>query len=292
MANIYGLDSLSVDEIDKILNRAQEFCDGATSNIGKGKIIASLFFEPSTRTQNSYTIAAMRLGAEILNFNAETSSIQKGETFYDTVKCFEALGCDASIIRHGDTEYYKQLTSVTMPIISGGDGTGNHPSQSLLDLLTIRQDFSDFKGLKICIVGDVAHSRVAHTNLQVMKRLGMDTYISGPKEFAEDGHNYIDFDTAVKEMDVVMLLRIQHERLCEKMVTSKKDYNRLYGLTKQRVQSMKPNAIIMHPAPFNRGVEIDDDCVECEKSRIFKQMTNGVFVRMAIIELAFSNRNI
>ncbi len=290
MPNIFALESLPIDEIHKLLDRAEQFACGETSDIGKGKIIASLFFEPSTRTQNSYTIAAMRLGAEIISFNAETSSIQKGETFYDTVRCFEALGCDAAIIRHGKTAYYNQLSAVKMPIISGGDGTGNHPSQSLLDLLTIRQDFKSFDGLKICIVGDVLHSRVAHTNLEVMKRLGMDTYVSGPKEFHELGHRYIDFDDAIKEMDIIMLLRIQHERLTEEMSMTIEEYNHLYGLSKKRVAAMKDNAIIMHPAPFNRGVEIDDDCVECEKSRIFKQMTNGVFVRMAIIEYAFSQK--
>ncbi|MFI3174897.1 MAG: aspartate carbamoyltransferase catalytic subunit [Bacillota bacterium] len=290
MSNIFALESLSIDEIDTILDRAEQFCNGETSTIGKGKIIASLFFEPSTRTQNSYTIAAMRLGAELINFNAETSAIQKGETFYDTVKCFEALNYDAAIIRHAETAYYKQLSAVKMPIISGGDGVGNHPSQSLLDLLTIRQDFKSFEGLKICIVGDVVHSRVAHTNLEVMKRLGMDTYVSGPKEFHEHGHQYINFDRAIKEMDIIMLLRIQHERLTEEMSMTTEEYNRLYGLSPERVKAMKDHAIIMHPAPFNRGVEIDDDCVECEKSRIFKQMSNGVYVRMAIIERAFSNK--
>ncbi len=287
MKNLFELDSLSIQEIHNILNRAQQFCEGQTSKVANDKVIASLFFEPSTRTQNSFSIAAMRLGAKVVTFNADTSSIKKGETFYDTVKCFEALGCDAAIIRHSENEYYKQLTNIKMPIFSGGDGTGNHPTQSLLDLLTIKQDFENFEGLKICIVGDIAHSRVAHTNMNVMKRLGMQVFLSGPEEFKEEGYDYIDFDEAVKEMDIIMLLRIQHERLKGEMVLSKEEYNTLYGLNKQRVNKMKDTAIIMHPAPFNRGVEIDDDCVECEKSRIFKQMENGVYVRMAVIERAF-----
>lgn len=284
MKNLFNLSSLSIEEITAILDRAQQFADGEKSDRAKGKVVASLFFEPSTRTQNSYSTAVMRLGGQVLTFNSSVSSMTKGETFYDTVKVFESLGCDAAIIRDKKNEYWKELEGIKMPILSGGDGTGNHPTQSLLDLLTIRQEFGHFDGLKVCIVGDIIHSRVAHTDIEVMERLGMEVYTSGPDEFKEEGFNYIDFDKAIKEMDVIMLLRIQHERLSSEMVMSKEDYNKQFGLNKDRVRAMKPNAIIMHPAPFNRGVEIDDDCVECEKSRIFKQMSNGVFVRMAVVE--------
>ena len=284
MKNLFNLSSLSIEEITAILDRAQQFADGEKSDRAKGKVVASLFFEPSTRTQNSYSTAVMRLGGQVLTFNSSVSSMTKGETFYDTVKVFESLGCDAAIIRDKKNEYWKELEGIKMPILSGGDGTGNHPTQSLLDLLTIRQEFGHFDGLKVCIVGDIIHSRVAHTDIEVMERLGMEVYTSGPDEFKEEGFNYIDFDKAVKEMDVIMLLRIQHERLSSEMIMSKEDYNKQFGLNKDRVRAMKPNAIIMHPAPFNRGVEIDDDCVECEKSRIFKQMSNGVFVRMAAVE--------
>lgn len=284
MKNLFNLSSLSIEEITAILDRAQQFADGEKSDRAKGKVVASLFFEPSTRTQNSYSTAVMRLGGQVLTFNSSVSSMTKGETFYDTVKVFESLGCDAAIIRDKKNEYWKELESIKMPILSGGDGTGNHPTQSLLDLLTIRQEFGHFDGLKVCIVGDIIHSRVAHTDIEVMERLGMEVYTSGPDEFKEEGFNYIDFDKAIKEMDVIMLLRIQHERLSSEMIMSKEDYNKQFGLNKDRVRAMKPNAIIMHPAPFNRGVEIDDDCVECEKSRIFKQMSNGVFVRMAAVE--------
>lgn len=288
MANLFNLADLTVEEIEEILNRAGEFSDGAQSKVAENKVIASLFFEPSTRTQQSFSMAAMRLGAKVLTFNSEVSSMQKGETFYDTVKTFEMIGSDAMVIRHKENEYYKQLSGVKVPILSGGDGTGNHPTQSLLDLLTIKQDYGSFTGLKICIVGDIVHSRVAHTNMEVMNRLGMEVYTSGPEEFREEGANYIDFDRAVSEMDIIMLLRIQHERLSESMQMSKQDYNRAYGLNAERVAQMKPRATILHPAPFNRGVEIDDDVVECAQSRIFKQMKNGVFVRMAVIERAFT----
>ena len=289
MKNLFDLSSLCVEEINAILDRARQFANGEKSDAAKGKVVASLFFEPSTRTQNSYSMAVMRLGGQVITFNSEVSSMKKGETFYDTVKVFEALGCDAAIIRHSENEYYKQLTNIKMPILSGGDGTGNHPTQSLLDLLTIKQEFGKFEGLKVCIVGDIVHSRVAHTNIEVMQRLGMEVYTSGPDEFKEEGFNYIDFDKAVKEMDVLMLLRIQPERLSGEMIMTKEDYNKPFGLNMDRVNAMKPGAIIMHPAPFNRGVEIDDDCVECAKSRIFKQMANGVFVRMAVVERALKD---
>ncbi len=288
MASLFNLADLAVAEIEEILNRAEEFAVGAQSKAAENKVIASLFFEPSTRTQQSFSMAALRLGAKVLTFNSEVSSMQKGETFYDTVKAFEMIGADAMVIRHKENEYYKQLAGINVPILSGGDGTGNHPTQSLLDLLTIKQDYGHFEGLKICIVGDIAHSRVAHTNMEVMRRLGMEVYTSGPEEFREGNSNYIDFDSAVREMDVIMLLRIQHERLSESMQMSKEEYNRLFGLNSSRVAQMKPKAIILHPAPFNRGVEINDDIVECDQSRIFKQMRNGVFVRMAVIERAFN----
>jgi len=287
MSSLLNLADLSVAEINRIIERAVEFSNGANSRMAENKVIASLFFEPSTRTQQSFSMAALRLGAKVLHFNTEASSMQKGETFYDTVRTFEMIGADALVIRHKENRYYDQLTEINVPILSGGDGTGSHPTQSLLDLMTIKQDFKKFDGLKICIVGDIVHSRVAHTNMEVMQRLGMDVFTSGPEEFKEEGCQYISFDKAVEEMDVIMLLRIQHERLSDAMQMSKEIYNGNFGLSKRRVEMMKPNAIIMHPAPFNRGVEIDDDVVECDKSRIFKQIQNGVFIRMAVIERAF-----
>ncbi len=287
MANLLSLADLSVPEVNKILNRAEAFVNGATSRAAENKVIASLFFEPSTRTQQSFSMAACRLGAKVLTFNADSSSMQKGETFYDTVRTFEEIGSDALIIRHKENEYYKRLTGVKIPILSGGDGTGNHPTQSLLDLMTIRQEFGGFEGLKICIVGDILHSRVAHTNSEIMRRLGMEVFTSGPEEFREEGYGFIEFSKAVETMDILMLLRIQHERLEGTMRMSPAEYNRDFGLSLDRSRRMKKGSIIMHPAPFNRGVEIDDEVVEGPRSRIFKQIRNGVFVRMAVIERAF-----
>lgn len=288
MKNLLKLSDLSVEEIKEILDDAQAFKEGAAYPKAKDKIVANLFFEPSTRTHYSFVSAEMKLGCQVINFEVATSSMNKGESFYDTVKTFESFGIDALVIRSNENEYYKQLVDhIHVPILNAGDGTKDHPTQSLLDLLTIRQEFGSFEGLKIAIVGDIKHSRVAHTNIEVMERLGMECYVSGPEEFKEEGYRYIDLDEAVESMDVLMLLRVQHERHASTMQISKEEYHQRFGLTKKRVAKMKEKAIIMHPAPFNRNVEIADDVVECEKSRIFKQVNNGVFVRMAALKRAF-----
>lgn len=285
--NILNLDNFTTDEINKILDLAQEFKDGKKVDYKGEKVIANLFFEPSTRTHYSFDMAALRLGCKTQNFDTGNSSLKKGESLYDTVKTFEMFGTDAVVIRHTENEYYNQLLGkINIPILNAGDGTGNHPSQSLLDLLTIRQEFGKFEGLTAVIVGDIKHSRVAHTNIKVMKRLGMTVYTSGPEEYREEGFNYIELDKIIDKVDVVMLLRVQHERHDTKMQETVEEYHKLHGLNVERVEKMKDNAIIMHPAPFNRNVEIADDIVECEKSRIFKQIQNGVYVRMALINLA------
>lgn len=284
--DVLNLDNYTVDEINDILDKAQAFKDGKQVNYKGKKVIANLFFEPSTRTHYSFDMAALKLGCKTQNFNAGDSSLKKGESLYDTVKTFEMFGVDAVVIRHKENEYYKQLAGkLNIPILNAGDGTGNHPSQSLLDLLTIRQEFGKFEGLKIVIVGDIKHSRVAHTNIQIMKKLGMEVYTSGPEEYKEEGYDYVSLDEVIDKVDVVMLLRVQHERHTDKMQLTEEEYNRNYGLNGNRVKKMKKEAIIMHPAPFNRNVEITDDIVECEKSRIFKQVENGVFVRMALINM-------
>ena len=254
----------------------------------QGMKVVNLFFENSTRTHYSFIAAEQNLGMVDTNFNAASSSVKKGESLYDTVRTFEALGYDAMVIRHPQNNYFNQLDNIKVPIMNGGDGTGNHPTQSLLDLLTIYEEYGKFEGLKVTIVGDVRHSRVAHTNIKIMERLGMEVYISGPEEFNDGSGTYIDFDKAIEEMDVIMLLRVQYERHGYEIQLSKEEYLKSYGLTMDKVNRMKENAIIMHPAPFNRKTEIDDDVVECEKSRIFKQMTNGVYVRMAVLKRAFN----
>ena len=282
--NCLRLKDLTIPEITKILDIAEECKDGAFGNVLQDKIIANLFFEPSTRTHYSFEVAEKRLGMKVIDFDPASSSLQKGESFYDTVKTFESLGIDAVVIRDREDEYYnKLLGKIAIPIINAGDGVKDHPSQSLLDLLTIKQEFKQFSGLKVAIIGDIKHSRVAHSNIEVMKRLGMECYISGPKEYEDATYRFIDFETAIKTMDVIMLLRIQHERHQTESSLSIEKYHDDYGLTLERVALIKENAIILNPAPFNRNVEIADDVVECSKSRIFKQMNNGVYVRMALL---------
>ena len=278
------LSDFTIEEIKEILERANCYASGEELPKLEGKVIANLFFEPSTRTQYSFMMAEQKLGLQMMDFTAETSSVQKGETLYDTVKTFEAIGVDGVVIRHPQNNYFEELIPhLNIPIFNGGDGSGNHPTQSLLDLLTIYQEYGKFEGLKIAIVGDIAHSRVAHTNIEVMNRLGMEVHLVAPDQFQEEGYQWENLDDVLEEMDIIMLLRVQHERHDGGMQLTKEEYHAQYGLTLEREKRIKEGAIIMHPAPFNRGVEIADDVVECKRSRIFKQMSNGVFVRMSVL---------
>lgn len=285
------LSDLTIDEILEILQVANRLANGETTCSLSGGVVANLFFEPSTRTQYSFLMAEQKLGLNTMDFSAQTSSVQKGETLYDTVKTFEAIGVDAVVIRHPQNNYFDELIGkIDIPILNGGDGSGNHPTQSLLDLLTIYQEYGRFEGLKIAIVGDIAHSRVAHTNIEVMTRLGMDVHLVAPAQFQEPGYDWEELDEVLEDMDIVMLLRVQHERHDGTMVLTKDEYHQKYGLTVEREKRMKEGAIIMHPAPFNRGVEIADEVVECNRSRIFKQMSNGVFIRMACLHRSLKNK--
>ena len=286
MRNFLTLDDLSEKEILKLVKDALLFKKNEIECDLKGKIIANMFFENSTRTQYSFNTAEEKLGMKVITFNPATSSLNKGESFYDTVKTLESFGIDGMVIRHTNNEYYKELKNIKSVLINAGDGTGNHPSQSLLDLVTIYEQFNKFDNLNIAIVGDILHSRVAHGNLKVMERLGMNTYISGPKEFMDNSSKFIPFKDAISEMDIIMLLRIQRERNAVKSM-SNSEYLENYGLTMDKVNAMKKDAIIMHPAPFNRNVEIADDVVECPKSKIFTQMNNGVYARCSILNHCF-----
>lgn len=286
MRNFLTLDDLSEKEILNLVKDALLFKKNEMECDLKGKIIANMFFESSTRTQYSFNTAEEKLGMKVITFNPATSSLNKGESFYDTVKTFESFGIDGMVIRHTNNEYYKELKNIKSVLINAGDGTGNHPSQSLLDLVTIYEQFNKFDNLNIAIVGDILHSRVAHGNLKVMERLGMNTYISGPKEFMDNSSKFIPFKDAITEMDIIMLLRIQRERNAVKSM-SDSEYLENYGLTMDKVNAMKKDAIIMHPAPFNRNVEIADDVVECPKSKIFTQMNNGVYARCSILNHCF-----
>ena len=283
MKNLFTLSELSNQEIMDILNDAVAFSNGKEFSLS-GKIVANLFFEPSTRTEYSFTMAEHLLNIKPLSFNKVSSSFfNKGETFKDTVKCFEAFGVDAFVIRHYENEYYKDL-NLNVPLLNAGDGTHAHPTQCLLDLLTIYQEFGKFEGLKVCFVGDVKFSRVAHEGIETMERLGITCYVSGPNIYMEDDYKFVELDEACKTMDVIILLRVQNERHSEEDKMDQKSYLQMYGMTKERALSMKEGAIIMHPGPFNRGVEIADEVLDLPQTRIFKQMKNGVFVRQAALK--------
>lgn len=288
------LSRVSTDSIEKILKEAQAFSEGKISKIEGDVFAANLFFENSTRTKTSFEVAEKKLGLQVVDFEADKSSIAKGETLLDTIKTLEAIGVEVAAIRHSETRYYDALKDTKLSIVNAGDGTGHHPSQAILDALTIIQEFGKIEGLKIGIVGDVKHSRVANSDSGLFRRLGAKVYFSGPEFWFDEGMlvngTYMQFDDLVKEVDVLILLRIQHERHEKSFNFKSEDYLKKFGLTKEREAKMKPTSIIMHPAPINRGVEIDSELVECERSRIFKQMQNGVFARMAILKYDLENK--
>lgn len=291
---MFTITEISTEKINKLLQEALAFSKGKIAKV-EGEVFSSnLFFEDSTRTKTSFDIAERKLGLQVVPFDASQSSVNKGESLYDTVKTIESLGVHLVVIRDKKDRYFEELKNIKIPVINGGDGTGNHPSQCMLDLLTIYQEFHTFKDLKIGIVGDVKHSRVANSNAEALRRLGAKVYFSGPENWFDEGAlingTYLPVDELIQEVDVLMLLRIQHERHDSAMSFSASDYHHKYGLTKERESRMKSNAIIMHPAPINRDVEIDTDLVECDRSRIFKQMQNGVFARMAIIKDALEDK--
>ncbi|MCQ4034901.1 aspartate carbamoyltransferase catalytic subunit [Kaistella montana] len=285
---------LTVEKINSLLISAEEFSKGKVLKAQEEIYVSNLFFEDSTRTKTSFHIAERKLGLNVVPFDVTSSSVNKGESLYDTVKTLKSLGVNLLVIRHKQDKFYEELKEIDIPIINGGDGTGNHPSQTLLDLMTIQQEFGKFKGLKIGIVGDVKHSRVANSNAVALRKLGAKVYFSGPEKWFDEGTiingTYLSIDDLVKEVDVLMLLRIQHERHDEKMKISTDNYHKKFGLTLEREKVMKKNAIIMHPAPINRGVEIHNDLIESPRSRIFKQMENGVFARMAILKDALEKK--
>ncbi|RZT23012.1 MULTISPECIES: aspartate carbamoyltransferase catalytic subunit [Fictibacillus] len=286
MNHLLSMNELSIEDIQYILNLAEEFKGGKKETAFDQKLIANLFFEPSTRTRFSFEAAEHRLGMKPMNVEVSGSSVQKGETLYDTLRTLEEIGVSGFVIRHPEDRYFDGLAEkINVPIINAGDGCGNHPTQSLLDLLTIQQEFIVIQGLTVVIVGDILHSRVARSNAEVLRKMGARVLFSGPEEWFVDEwkDDFIPMDEAVEVADVVMMLRIQHERHSASMLLTKEEYHQHYGLTIERERRMKEHSIIMHPAPVNRGVEIADELVECDRSRIFKQVQNGVYIRMAVL---------
>lgn len=298
LKHLLTVEALSDQEVMGLIRRAQEFKQGATWQPEKKQYFATnLFFENSTRTHKSFDVAEKKLGIEVIEFEESMSSVKKGETLYDTVLTMSAIGVDVAVIRHGEENYYDELIqskTIQCAIINGGDGSGQHPTQCLLDLMTIYEEFGHFEGLKIAIVGDITHSRVAKSNMQMLKRLGATIFFSGPeewydKQFEAYGH-YMPLDEVVETVDVMMMLRVQHERHDGSEIFSKEEYHQQYGLTVKRAKQLQKHAIIMHPAPVNRDVELADSLVEGIQSRIIQQMSNGVYMRMAILEAVLQGK--
>ncbi|EFT94777.1 aspartate carbamoyltransferase catalytic subunit [Enterococcus faecalis] len=292
LKHLLTAEALTDREVMGLIRRAGEFKQGAKWHPEERQYFATnLFFENSTRTHKSFEVAEKKLGLEVIEFEASRSSAQKGETLYDTVLTMSAIGVDVAVIRHGKENYYDELIqskTIQCSIINGGDGSGQHPTQCLLDLMTIYEEFGGFEGLKVAIVGDITHSRVAKSNMQLLNRLGAEIYFSGPEEWYDHQFDvygqYVPLDEIVEKVDVMMLLRVQHERHDGKESFSKEGYHLEYGLTNERATRLQKHAIIMHPAPVNRDVELADELVESLQSRIVAQMSNGVFMRMAILE--------
>lgn len=292
LSNLTSMDELSMAEVMELIDRASQFkrCEVELPQFPT-TFVSNLFFENSTRTHQSFHVAERKLGLEVLEFEAKESSITKGETLYDTILTLSALGVKVAVIRSKEEKYYETLVKadhLNCAIVNAGDGSGQHPSQCLLDLMTIYEEFGHFEGLKIAISGDLSHSRVAKSNMVMLKKLGATLYFTGPEkwhtqEFDAFG-TYCLIDDILSELDVQMLLRVQFERHESGEIFSKADYHKQYGLTNARDKQLKASAIIMHPAPVNRDVEIADDLVESAQSRIVQQMTNGVYIRMAILE--------
>jgi aspartate carbamoyltransferase catalytic subunit len=298
LKHLVTMETLSNEEVLGLIKRGIQFKKGEVEiDHDRTYYASNLFFEDSTRTHKSFEMAELRLGMGMIDFDARTSSVNKGETLYDTILTMSALGVDICVIRHSEVDYYKQLIdspTIQTSIVNGGDGSGQHPSQSLLDLMTIYEEFGGFEGLKIVIAGDITHSRVAKSNMQVLKRLGAQIFFTGPSQWYSEEFDvygqHVDIDDVIEEIDVLMLLRVQHERHDGNESFSKEGYNSQFGLTEARYKRLKDTAIVMHPAPVNRDVEIDDSLVEAPKARIVRQMTNGVFVRMAILEAVLNGK--
>lgn len=300
--HLLGLEDLSAEELTLILDKAELFKQAAAEGQRKvplltGKTCASLFFENSTRTRNSFSLAARRLGADTLDFSASTSSLSKGETFIDTAKNIEAMGIDLVIVRHHTPGAPHLLAqNLQCGVINAGDGPHEHPTQGLLDIMTIRQRKGRLQGLTVALVGDIAHSRTARSNIWGLKKLGAHVIVCGPStlvspRWAELGVEYsYHLDEILPRVDVLNLLRIQFERQTTRPFPSVREYAHLYAMDRDRLAKAKPDVLILAPGPINRGVEVTPEVADGTHSAILEQVTNGVAVRMAVIWLLLGKK--
>ncbi|MBT5375784.1 MAG: aspartate carbamoyltransferase catalytic subunit [Nitrospinaceae bacterium] len=301
--NILGAKDLNKQDIQQILDTAESFKEISTRSIKKvptlrGKTIINLFFEPSTRTRTSFEIAGKRLSADVINISGSTSSTAKGENLIDTARNLEAMNPDILVVRHNCSGASALLTQfIKCPIINAGDGAHEHPSQALLDLLTIRSHKGDLQGLKVAIVGDIRHSRVARSNIKAMQTMGMQIRVVGPPplipvELERLGVEVSsDLSKSIKDVDVIMVLRIQHERQNQMFLSSLREYSNYFCLTAEILAQARKDVLIVHPGPVNRGIEISLDVMEGPHSLILNQVTNGVAIRMALFYLLLGENN-
>lgn len=303
MKHLLSINDLSYEDSIAILNTAQELArvsDGPMKKLPtlRGRTIVNLFYEDSTRTRISFEAAAKRLSADVINFSAKGSSVSKGESLKDTALTLQAMGADAVIIRHSASGAARRLADsgwTSGIVVNAGDGTHEHPSQALLDAFTIRKHLShgspDLKGIKVAIVGDVLHSRVARSNVLLLEKLGAKVFLVAPPTLLPVGvENWpvtvsFDLDDVLPEVDAVMMLRVQLERMSDSFFPSAREYSRYFGLNQDRLAKLKPNAIVMHPGPMNRGLEITAESADSARSVIVEQVSNGISVRMAILYL-------
>ena len=301
--DIIALAEIEKEEIEMILQTADSFKEVSTREIKKvptlrGKTVVNLFFEPSTRTRTSFELAAKRLSADVINISTASSSVVKGETLLDTARNIEAMQSDIIILRHASSGApYLLARALRSSVINAGDGAHEHPSQGLLDLFTIKERKGSFQGLKVVIVGDVAHSRVAHSDIHGLKKLGAEVHLAGPPTMIPKGIErwgvtvHYRLEEAIAGADVIILLRLQLERQGRGYFPTLREYARLYGLDSRRLGLANAGVLVMHPGPINRGVEVTSEVADGLSSVILEQVTNGIAVRMALLFLLSGERN-
>lgn len=295
--HLIGLRDLSREELEFILDTADGFAEISTRSIKKaptlrGKVVVNMFFEDSTRTRNSFTLAAGRLSADVIEFTKKSSAVNKGETLVDTARNLEAMGVDIIVIRHSAGGAPTLLSrSINACVVNAGDGYHEHPTQALLDVYTIRQVRGRLDGLKIGIVGDIAHSRVARSNIYAMTKLGAEVTLIGPPTLMPPHVRDLpvrvssSLDNVIEELDVINMLRIQFERMGGNPFPSVREYSHFFALTAERMKRAKPDITVMHPGPLNRGVEIESEVADGPNSVILRQVANGLAIRMAVLFL-------
>lgn len=304
--DLLGIRDLSAGEILTILKTAESFRDVSRRDVKKvpalrGKTVINLFFEPSTRTRTSFELAAKRLSADAVNISTSTSSVTKGETIMDTAMNLDAMAPHVIVVRHGSAGVPHQLAKASRAsIVNAGDGANEHPTQALLDAMTIREHKGEIKGLNVAIIGDILHSRVARSNVQLLTKLGAKVRVAGPRTLVPDDFLGLvkkdleiapNIEAAIEKADVVMVLRIQRERMDKAFFPTMREYSIYYGLTKNRLNLAKKDAIVLHPGPMNRGIEIASDVADSSSSLILNQVEYGLAVRMAVLYLLTGGNN-